>query len=84
MKKLYDHIWRWNRWRKRNINGPVHHLLVLFGFTHSPTFDLTFSKKHYTMMEQVFEDGIKGWNENSTLAVQISQAVKEKGESGNG
>lgn len=47
MKKLYDHIWRWNRWRKHNTNGLAHHILVLFGVVHSPTFELTFPKQYY-------------------------------------
>lgn len=28
----------WNRWRKRNLNGFIYHICVLFGIIHSPTF----------------------------------------------
>lgn len=32
-----DHIRRWNIWRKRCLNGPIHKILVLFGVIESPT-----------------------------------------------
>lgn len=35
--KLIKHIQRWNHWRKYNLNGPLHHILVLFGFIKSPS-----------------------------------------------
>lgn len=38
MTKFLKHIRRWNVWRKRCLNGPVHKVLVLFGFIKSPTF----------------------------------------------
>lgn len=28
----------WNEWRKHNMNGPLHHFLVLIGFVKSPSF----------------------------------------------
>ena len=34
---MFDHIRRWNIWRKRCLNGPIHKILVLFGVTKSPT-----------------------------------------------
>ena len=37
MKKLFRHIKRWNRWRKRSMNGKIHKALVLLGVTKSPT-----------------------------------------------
>lgn len=40
MNKLKRHIKRWNSWRKRNGNGRLHHILVLLGLVHSPTFEL--------------------------------------------
>lgn len=36
--KLIRHIRKWNYWRKRNTNGRLHHVLVLFGIVKSPTF----------------------------------------------
>ena len=37
MKKIFRHIKRWNRWRKRCLNGKLHKALVLLGITKSPT-----------------------------------------------
>ena len=37
-KNLFGHIRRWSYWRKRNVNGTLHHILVLFGIVKSPTF----------------------------------------------
>ena len=28
----------WNEWRKHNMDGPLHHFLVLIGFVKSPSF----------------------------------------------
>lgn len=41
MENLSSHIRRWNRWRKRNANGHLHHILVLLGVVESPTFAFT-------------------------------------------
>lgn len=41
MKNLSRHIRRWNRWRKRNANSRLHHILVLLGVVKSPTFAFT-------------------------------------------
>lgn len=41
MKNPSCHIRRWNRWRKRNANGHLHHILVLLGVVKSPTFAFT-------------------------------------------
>ena len=42
MKKIIDHIRRWNIWRKHCINSPFHKFLVLIGFIKSPTMAFTF------------------------------------------
>lgn len=36
--KLIRYFRRWNYWRKRNMNGRLYHILVLFGIAKSPTF----------------------------------------------
>ena len=41
MKKLITYFQRWNKWRKYNLNSPLHHILVLLGLADSPTFDMT-------------------------------------------
>lgn len=33
------HIRKWNRWRKMNLNSPLHKFLVLIGFVKSPSFE---------------------------------------------
>lgn len=38
MRRIIRHIKRWNIWRKKNTNGKLHHILVLFGIIKSPTF----------------------------------------------
>lgn len=42
IKRFVNHIRRWNKWRKHNTNGMFHHILVLLGIIHSPTFEFTF------------------------------------------
>lgn len=41
MKRLVNHIRRWNVWRKGNRNSAFHKLLVFFNIIYSPTFELT-------------------------------------------
>ena len=41
MENLFGHIRRWNYWRKRNVNGRLHHILVLLGVVKSPMFAFT-------------------------------------------
>lgn len=40
MTKLLRHFRRWNLWRKRNLNGRLHHFLVLIRLRKSPTLAL--------------------------------------------
>lgn len=37
---MIKHIRRWNIWRKHNRNNRFYKILVLLGFTRSPTFEL--------------------------------------------
>lgn len=54
MKNLSRHIRRWNRWRKRNANSHLHHILVLLGVVKSPTFAFTLlPEKIYILDEQL-------------------------------
>ena len=39
MKKLINHIRRWNIWRKHCLNSNFHKILVLFGVIKSPTMN---------------------------------------------
>lgn len=38
--KLFKHIKKWNQWRKKNQNGKLHHILVLFGVIKAPSFNV--------------------------------------------
>lgn len=40
MKKLINHIRRWNIWRKHCLNSNFHKILVLFGVIKSPTMNI--------------------------------------------
>lgn len=40
MRKLKRHFVIWNYWRKHNVNGKLHHVLVLLGLRDSITFKL--------------------------------------------
>lgn len=45
IKKLLTHIERWNIWRRYNVNGRFYKLLVLLGFTKSPTMCFVYTKE---------------------------------------
>lgn len=36
---MFNRIRVWNMWRKNNLNGSIHKILVLLGLRTSPTFD---------------------------------------------
>ena len=59
MKKIIKHIQRWNIWRKRNSNGPLHKFLVLIGFMKSPTMQLTWTPDEIKEIEEAFEKGFE-------------------------
>lgn len=52
MKNLSRHIRRWNRWRKRNTNGHLHHILVLLGVVKSPTFAFTLLPEEIYILDE--------------------------------
>ncbi len=41
MRRLFEHIERWNNWRKNDVGGSIHKILVLLDIVRSPTFDRT-------------------------------------------
>lgn len=59
MGKLIKHIKRWNVWRKRNKNGIVHKILVLFGAVKSPTLMCTWTNDEYKAFYDGFIEGLK-------------------------
>lgn len=46
----------WNKWRKDNLNGKLHQLLVLFGIIKSPTFELNRAWKRSYILQQEEND----------------------------
>lgn len=58
MRRLIKHTRRWNVWRKCNINGPIHKLLVLLGFIKSPTFVLTLTNDELSEVVKGFTDAL--------------------------
>lgn len=55
IKKLRDHIERWNIWRKHNMNGPVHKILVLLKVFSSPSFEHTVLPREWISIEDEIE-----------------------------
>lgn len=43
LKRLKRHLNRWNKWRKRSLNGPIYKFFVLIGIKKSPTFAFVLS-----------------------------------------
>lgn len=52
LKRLINHIKRWNKWRKHCGNGWLHKISVLFG-GHSPTFQFTLTDEEIAELEQI-------------------------------
>ena len=45
MRKLKEHVNRWNHWRCYSKSGVIHKLLVLFGLRKDIGFELTLTDK---------------------------------------
>ena len=54
MKKIITYFQRWNKWRKRNLNGKLHHILVLIGLANSPTFDMTLTDAEEAALQEAY------------------------------
>ena len=52
MRRITNHVKRWNKWRKHNLNGPLHKFLVLIGLIKSPTMALVFTDEE---VKQILE-----------------------------
>ena len=57
---MLNHIRRWNIWRKRNLNGPIHKILVLFGVTKSPTMASVWLPEEEKEIMDAFQRSLKG------------------------
>lgn len=68
---MLNHIRRWNIWRKRNLNGPIHKILVLFGVTKSPTMASVWLPKEEKEIAKAFVEGYqKGLKEGELVGIQ--------------
>ncbi len=60
VKRMINHIQRWNKWRKYNYNSLLHKLLVLLHVIYSPTFEFTFTDAEELKIEEAF---MRGFND---------------------
>lgn len=68
---MLNHIRRWNIWRKRNLNGPIHKILVLFGVTKSPTMASVWLPEEEKEIAKAFVKGYqKGLKEGELVGIQ--------------
>ena len=58
INRMIDHFRRWNIWRKRSLNGPLHKLLVLFRVIESPTMCYVLLPEEETAMFMAVQKGI--------------------------
>lgn len=58
--KVINHIRRWNKWRKGNLNGRFYKFLVLIGVKESPTLPLTWLDSELKAYRKGLEDGLYG------------------------
>lgn len=59
---MFDHICRWNIWRKHCLNGPIHKILVLFGVIKSPTMPFVMLPEEEQEMMDAIQRSLKGEN----------------------
>ena len=57
--KLINHIKRWNKWRKGNLNHPLYKFLVLTGWFKSPTMCLITLEDEGTSLDKFIKEGWK-------------------------
>lgn len=57
---MINHIRRWNIWRKRCLNGPIHKILVLFGVIKSPSMWFVMLPEEEQEMMDAFRRSLKG------------------------
>lgn len=56
--RMIDHFRRWNIWRKRSLNGPLHKLLVLFRVIESPTMRYVMLPEEESALFMAIQKGI--------------------------
>ena len=78
IKRIITHIKRWNKWRKRCVNGWLYKFLVLFGM-YSPTFNITLTDEELEELEQAF---IKAMKDTPVQILKDDYYESDKGASG--
>lgn len=66
---MFDHIRRWNIWRKYCLNGPIHKILVLFGVIKSPTMVFVLLPEEEQEMMDAFQRSLKGENNETSTTI---------------
>ena len=64
MRKIIDHLCRWNQWRKGNRNSILHKILVLFYPKISPTYYHVWTKKEGRLFYEGFMEGLNSVKED--------------------
>lgn len=68
---MLKHIRRWNIWRKRCLNGPIHKILVLFGVIKSPSMRLAMLPEEEKEITKAFVEGYqKGLKEGELVGIE--------------
>lgn len=52
IKAIYNHVIRWNVWRKRAYVPLWYKLMILLGLMHSPTFCTVFTPEEITELKR--------------------------------
>lgn len=66
MKKIFNHIKRWNKWRKFNRNSHLYKVLVLFGIIKSATFYHVWTDEECGQFYKGFMEGLHAESDQNT------------------
>lgn len=67
---MFNHVRRWNIWRKKCLNGPIYKILVLFGVTKSPTMAFVSLPEEEEVAKTFAEGFRKGIEEGERLFIE--------------
>lgn len=83
VKRIKRHCKLWNRWRKHNDNSKIYQIMVLFGFAHSPSFEVM--KVNSRLANEILDafavisDVIKNTNARFTEMTNALQTIFKEG-----
>lgn len=52
---MIKHFKRWNKWRKKNVGGPIYKFLVLIGLASSPSFIFTHTDEEERAVSEAYK-----------------------------